>query len=145
MKRVLFVDVRNSTRSPMAEGWFNLYSPSGYEASSCGTMPDTFVNGLAVQVMSSSGLDLGAHMPTRVSQRLLSSADIVILTGGDLCPDAFSPYAIWDLRDPVDQSWESYVRLCQGIRHRVRELVIQLRLTQHTSLSGQTAVRIQLH
>ena len=39
MKRVLFIDVRNTARSPMAEAWFNSLALGWGRASSCGTMP----------------------------------------------------------------------------------------------------------
>jgi len=39
MKRVLFIDVRNATRSQIAEAWFNQLAVGIAEARSCETMP----------------------------------------------------------------------------------------------------------
>ena len=57
MNRVLFIDIRNSIRSPMAEAWFNHLAGNCGGAASCGTMPGAQVRIRAqLQVLGEAGL-----------------------------------------------------------------------------------------
>jgi protein-tyrosine-phosphatase len=127
MKYVLFVDVRNATRSQIAEAWFNHLANGWGQARSCGTMPAAKVDDRAVRVMREVGLDIRRQVPKAVSQQMLSHADIVVMMGDDIYPRAFAPGRIWDFSDPDGQRLEEVRALRDAIRQRVRALIVEIR------------------
>ncbi len=138
MKRVLFIDARNTARSPMAEALFNHLAGSSMRADSCGAMPSQKVDPLAVQVMKEIGVDIRGYTPRRVSQQSLADADIVVLMGKDVYPAAFAPHAVWNFRDPTGQPLASYRELRDAIRLNVLKLIAEIR---RTSLDTQKTDR----
>ncbi len=50
-KYVLFACIENAGRSQMAEGFFRKYAPKGWSAMSGGSVPKSYVNPLAIEVM----------------------------------------------------------------------------------------------
>ncbi len=67
MKSVLFIDVRNSFRSQIAEAWFNYFADGLGHASSCGTMPARLVNPRVIKAMREIGIDIGRARPKMVN------------------------------------------------------------------------------
>jgi protein-tyrosine-phosphatase len=132
IKRVLFVDVQNSVRSPMAAAWFNSLVPYGYRALSCGTIPAPAVDPLAVQAMHAAGLELGAHFPTRVTPQMLASVDAVVLMGKELRTRSQAPTYVWNFRDPAGQPVETYLTLSSAIRRQVQQLIVALKLMPYS-------------
>ncbi len=126
MKRVLFIDRRNTVRSQMAEAWFNLFAWGLGEAQSCGTMPAQAVDPLAVAAMAEVGIDIRQQKPRAVNQILLSHADLVVVMGPDIYPNAFSPTHIWDFLDPTGESIIHYQIQRDAIRQCVQEFVAEL-------------------
>ena len=59
-KRVLFVCVRNSARSQMAEGFLNSLAGDRFEAMSAGLEPGT-LNPIAVEAMKEAGIDISQN------------------------------------------------------------------------------------
>ena len=134
MKRVLFIDVRNATRSQIAEAWFNHLAAGWGQARSCGTMPASAIDPRAVQVMREVGLDLSGS-PQGVNQQLLNESHLVALMGEDISPHAFSPTRIWNFDDCVGKPLEKVRVLRDEIRNRVRELIVEIRLEDLDSVS----------
>lgn len=126
MKRILFIDVRNSARSPMAVAWFNALCKSGHQAFSCGTMPADRTDPMAVKVMREAGLSIRNHSPKSVNQQAVSDADLIVIMGADVFPKAFSPQHIWKLKDPVGQPLERYRELRDVIRDQVQILIEEI-------------------
>lgn len=62
---VLFICVKNSARSQMAEAFLNAYCPDDFAAESAGLEPGE-LNPLAVQVMAEVGIDISRKIPRRV-------------------------------------------------------------------------------
>jgi protein-tyrosine-phosphatase len=122
MKRVLFIDWRNSVRGPMAQAWFNHLSAGGSSASSCGTGPARGFDGNVVTVMREVGVEMPPWTPRAVNQTILLEADLVVIMGPDITPDAFAPTFVWTFRDPDDQQLNSYRRLRDAIRSSVEIL-----------------------
>lgn len=126
MKRVLFVDVRNATRSQIAEAWFNHLAGNRARASSCGTLPAERIGVHAIEVMLELGIDISRNAPRSVSQRMLDQADIVILLGTGIYPRAHGDLRLWTLDDltgkPIDQVREHRDLLCR----RVEQLVVEI-------------------
>jgi arsenate reductase (thioredoxin) len=127
MKSVLFIDTRNSTRSQIAEAWFNRLALGIGQADSCGTMPANSIDPRVVQVMSEVGIRLRGKRPKGVMQQTLTQAELIVLMGQDVNPSAFSANDIWDYEERVDWSVNQIRLLRDQIRPRVQQLISQLR------------------
>ncbi|PIW64641.1 MAG: arsenate reductase ArsC [Candidatus Omnitrophica bacterium CG12_big_fil_rev_8_21_14_0_65_50_5] len=64
-RRVLFVCIHNSARSPMAEAWLNHFCGDFFEAQSAGLEPGS-LNPLVVEVMKEVGVDISHKKPQGV-------------------------------------------------------------------------------
>jgi arsenate reductase len=126
VKQVLFIDLRNTVRSQMAEAWFNQFAGGWGEACSCGTMPADRVDPLAVRVMAEAGVDIRHQVCKSVNQQMLSRADRVVIMGPDVYPRAFAPTHIWDFIDPTGQFIAHYRAQCDAIRRSVQELILEI-------------------
>jgi arsenate reductase len=133
MKQVLFIDLRNTVRSQMAEAWFNQFAAGWGQAHSCGTMPADHIDPLAVQVMAEAGVEMRHQACKSVNQQILSQADLVVIMGPDVYPRAFAPTHIWDLIDPTGQSIAHYRVQRDAIRQNVQELVLEIQHEQFES------------
>lgn len=58
MKRILFVDLRNTARSQMAEAWFNQFAEGWGKAMSFGTMPAVMPDPTTIRVLKEAGYAL---------------------------------------------------------------------------------------
>jgi arsenate reductase (thioredoxin) len=128
MKRVLFVDVRNATRSQIAEAWFNQLASDLGVAQSCGTMPANRTDPRAIQAMREAGLNLRRAMPKMVNQQLIAQSDMVVLMGKDIRPDAFSPTYVWEFQELTGRPIEEVRQLRDQIRNNVQALIAEIRL-----------------
>ncbi len=126
MKRVLFIDLRNTCRSQMAQSWFNQFAEGWGQAESCGTMPSAQIDPFAVAAMAEAGIDIRQYKPKAVNQRLLARADLVIIMGPDVHPYAFNPTHVWDFLDPTGDSIVHYRIQRDAIRQRVQELAMEI-------------------
>ncbi|MBI4673337.1 MAG: arsenate reductase ArsC [Chloroflexi bacterium] len=126
MKRILFIDLRNTVRSQMAEAWFNQFADVWAKAYSCGTMPAALIDPVAARVMSEAGLDMRAATPKPINNALLAQADIVVMMGKDVHPGAFTPDYIWDFQDPTGKDVIHYRIQRDAIRQQVQELIVEL-------------------
>ena len=91
MKQIVFVDLRNTGRSQMAEAWFNQFACGWARASSCGTMPGASNDPVTIKVLAEANVDVRSLTPKAVNTMLLSQADVVVLMGKDIHPGAFTP------------------------------------------------------
>ncbi len=126
MKRVLFIDVRNTARSPIAEAWFNQLAFGWGRAFSCGTMPAKHFDMLAVQVMAEVGAPIRPHLPHPVTQQLLARADLIVMMGHDVPARAFPHAVVWNFPDPTGEHLSVYRQLRDEILASVRELIAEL-------------------
>ncbi|CAG0945400.1 arsenate reductase [Anaerolineae bacterium] len=135
MKRILFVDVRNATRSQIAEAWCNHLAGKYAQAQSCGTMPANTIDERAAQMMREVGLDLRAKSPKRVSQQAIAQADIVVLMGKDIQPYAFKDARVWEFKDLAGEPVEQVRILRDRIRTRVQNLIAEIRIAEFDSVT----------
>ena len=126
MKRVLFVDVRNATRSQIAEAWFTHLTGESGRASSCGTLPARRVSVNAIQVMSKLGIDISRKWPKPITPRLLDRADIVVFMGSAIYPRAHHGIRVWDFEDTAGRSLDQVQDQCDQICRRVEQLIAEI-------------------
>ena len=126
MKHVLFVDVRNATRSQIAEAWFTHLTGDPAQASSCGTLPAKRVSVNAIQVMSNLGIDISRKWPKPITQRLLNRADIVVFIGTAIYPRVHSSFRVWDFEDTAGRPIEQVQDQCNQICRHVEQLIAEI-------------------
>ncbi len=133
MKHVLFVDVRNTARSRMAEVWFNRLAAGWGKAESCGTMPARTADPCVAQVMREVGVPMPDRTPRPVKQQLLARAEVVVILGKELNAQAFASARVWDLPDPTHQPLSQYRLVRDAIYRNVEELIVELRTQERQS------------
>ena len=104
MRTILFLCVRNSARSQMAEGLARSLAPSGYRFLSAGSDPGT-VNPLAIQALAEQRIDISTQRAKGLASVPLDAVDtIVTLCAEEVCPVV--PGQVrrlhWPLPDPKD-------------------------------------------
>ncbi len=104
MPTILFLCVKNSARSQMAEGLARSMAPPGYRFVSAGSDPGT-VNPLAIQARAEERIDISTHRAKGLASVPLDEVDtIVTLCAEEVCPSV--PGQIrrlhWPLPDPKD-------------------------------------------
>ncbi len=127
MTTVIFACVHNAGRSQMAAAFFNeLADPDRARALSAGTEPAKHVHPEVVAVMREIGLDLSRANPTRLTDDLAASAQLLVTMGcGEACP--FVPglgREDWSVPDPKGKSLEHVRTIRDDIRERVERLVV---------------------
>jgi len=101
---ILFLCVKNSARSQIAEGLARSMAPPGYRFVSAGSDPGT-VNPLAIQALAEERIDISTHRAKGLASVPLDEVDtIVTLCAEEVCPSV--PGQIrrlhWPLPDPRD-------------------------------------------
>jgi arsenate reductase len=128
-KRVLFICVRNSGRSQMAEAFF--YDMAGDQAiaSSAGTQPASEINPIVVEVMRETGLEIGHKIPRRLTLDMMENADRVITMGcgvEETCPAHIVPVEDWQVEDPEGKSIDKVRKIRDDIREKVAALTKEM-------------------
>src|SRR5262245_17818320 len=135
MTTVIFACVHNAGRSQMAAAFFNaLADPSRARAISAGTQPADHVHPEVVTVMQDVGLNLTNAKPQRLTESLVSAAQLLVTMGcGEECPLVSGvEREDWSLPDPKGQSLEQV----KAIRDLVR-LQVEALFGAHGWLYGQ--------
>ncbi len=78
-RRVLFVCMGNTCRSPMAAALVNHFLGDAWQATSAGIRPGRQVSPLAVEAMKELGIDIQDHQPCSVEAFREQPWDLVIL------------------------------------------------------------------
>ena len=115
--RILFLDVGDSCRGPMAAAWARHF---GLDADSAGTMPAEELAAGAVAVMQEVGVHLQGA-PRHVEFSVLPHYDRIIALGPDVAgTDPGIPvHETWRVEDPVNQPLAIHRR----VRDHLRQLV----------------------
>ena len=140
MKEVLFVCVRNSGRSQMAEAFFNrLAEERGLDvrAGSAGTQPAERVNATVRQAMIEIGIDTSMLKPKLLTEEMVERAEIVVTmgcaVGANACPGiGRKDVTDWGMPDPEGMSEDQVRVLRDAIRSRVVALLESLTAGQPT-------------
>jgi len=131
MTRVLFVCVRNSGRSQMAEAFFNQIAEGKAQAYSAGTQPADKVNPAVVEAMREVGIDISGNRLKALTMEMVEKADRMITMGcgaeaGAVCPASFIETEDWALEDPEGKSLEEVRKIRDEIEERVIKLLNEL-------------------
>jgi len=134
--RILFLCTGNSCRSQMAEGWANQLGHGVLVAESAGIEAHG-KNPRAIAVMREAGVDISGQESTRVTDAMITGADIVVTVCGhadEHCP--LLPPGVkkihWPLTDPARATGTEAEILAQfrttrdEIRQRVADLIQNL-------------------
>ena len=130
MKKIMFVCKRNSCRSQMAEGFAKTLGEGRVEVSSSG-LEASRVHPTAVRVMADAGIDISAQTSDPLSNFRAEDFDVAIsLCGcGVNLPEAWVLREIfqdWELDDPDGQPLETFYRVRDEVRDRVRALLSEV-------------------
>lgn len=122
-----FACVGNSARSQMAEAWAETLGGEAVEAASGGTDPKGHVLPEVVEAMAEVGVDVSGAASTGIDEAAVGRADLVVTMGcGEDCP-AFLGKEVreWPLEDPDGMPLEGVRSVRDGIRDRVRGLLVE--------------------
>ena len=130
MKIVLFVCVRNSGRSQMAEAFLNQMAKGKGKAKSAGTRPARRLDDNVIEIMWEAGIEISRQRPKLLTPKLLDWADRVITMGcgvEEVCPATFVEAEDWAIEDPEDKPVEKLREIRDEIKSRVTRLLDELR------------------
>ncbi|MGI9261648.1 MAG: arsenate reductase (thioredoxin) [Woeseiaceae bacterium] len=110
--KLLFLCTGNSCRSQMAEGWARHLGGDRVSVSSAG-IESHGKNPRAIEVMQEVGLDISTQASTRLTNDMLTSADILVTVCGhaaEHCPvvPADVRREHWPLEDPARATGPEY-------------------------------------
>ncbi len=126
-QRVLFLCIRNSARSQMAEGLLRALAPDRYEALSAGVSAGS-LRPEAVEVMREIGIDISGQRSKAADEYAGRTFDLVVTTcdeAREACP--LFPGARrtlhWSIPDPVAGAGDVRLAAFRRARDRLRELI----------------------
>ena len=134
---VLFLCTGNSCRSQMAEGWVRHLAGERIEAQSAG-IESHGRNPRAIDVMREAGVDISAQESAKLTDRMMTLADVVVTVCGhadEHCP--VLPAGVrkehWPLSDPAkvsgseDEIMAAFRESRDEIRGRLEDLIERLK------------------
>lgn len=138
-KTILFVCVENAARSQMAEGFFRVHAPEGYQAISAGTKPVAEINPLAIETMREVGIDIARGQRSKViTEDMMRNSNQIVNMGcmeKESCPSLFLNNVIeWNIEDAKEKSIEKVREIRDEIERRVKELVASLKARQQINV-----------
>lgn len=129
-KRILFVCIGNSCRSPMAEGIARHEAADLLEVFSAGLAPLGSVAALTRQTLQKNGYPADDLSSKPILREAWDSADLVINMSGYPSERVFADHSKvedWDVEDPYGADTAVYQRIFEDIQARVLALIERLR------------------
>jgi arsenate reductase len=126
--KILFVCIKNASRSPMAEALLKMSARRGIQVCSAGIKPGKDVNKQAVKAMREIGCDLSGHKPRHISAfsdikfDYVAKMDVPDL--GDIVTAKW--IADWDIPDPAQGGAAEYRKVREMIANKIRSELPQL-------------------
>ncbi len=126
-QRVLFLCIRNSARSQMAEGLLRSLAPQRYEALSAGVTAGT-LRPEAIEVMREIGIDISAQRSKAADEYAGQRFDLVVTTcdeAREVCPlfPGAERMLHWSIADPIvatdDARWAAFRAARDELRARI--------------------------
>jgi arsenate reductase (thioredoxin) len=136
-KRVLFVCIGNSCRSPMAEALARHLAPDAIAASSAGVTPLGYVSPSTRTVLEEIGISIASQESKPLREKDVASADLLInMTGGPVFHGS-TPVEDWQVPDPFGRDLAVYRRTRDELERRVTELAKRLRASAATRRASE--------
>lgn len=131
--KILFVCIKNASRSPMAEALLKMSAKRGVQVCSAGIKPGKEVNKQAVKAMREIGYDLSRHQPRDISAFSDTKFDYIAkMDVPDLGDMVTAKWIVdWDIPDPAQGGIAEYRKIRQMIADKIRDQLRQL-LTRQT-------------
>ena len=130
-KRVLFVCIGNSCRSPMAEAFARAYGSDVLEARSAGLAPASIVQELTKQVLKERNVPAEDLFPKGLELMLGEPFDVVVNLSGLQLPQLWKtqpPRVVtWPVPDPIGKDEAVYREVAARIEALVMGLILELR------------------
>jgi protein-tyrosine-phosphatase len=123
VKSALFLCIRNTARSQMAEGFFNHLYAGRARASSGGVKAGDGPDPLAIRAMAEIGIDISGQRSKAFTEEMLRSAHTVVKVCSEFdraCPVLPVPAVHWDVENPHGKPIEVFRRVRDDIRGRVK-------------------------
>jgi len=123
-RRVLFLCMKNSARSQIAEALARSLAPAGTEVWSAGSDPGT-VHPMALEVLTEAGIDAGEARSKRIEDVPYATADTIV----SLCAEAEAACPVvgdavrhvhWPLDDPAAAPEADRLRAFRETRDELR-------------------------
>ncbi|SDR98126.1 Protein-tyrosine-phosphatase [Brevibacterium sandarakinum] len=127
---VLFVCVRNASRSQIAAAYLSHLAGSSVHVRTAGSSPDEQINPRVIASLREAGIPLPDEYPKPLTDEVVRAADYVITMGcGDACPVyPGRRYMDWSLDDPTHLDEAGIRRVRDDIRSRVEQLIEEMGL-----------------
>ena len=126
-KRVLFVCIGNSCRSPMAEALARAYGSDVLEARSAGLAPATIIAPLTKQMLAERNISAEDLFPKSLDVLREESFDVVVNLSGFPIPVTAPRQLVWPVPDPIGQSASVYREVAARLEKLVMGLILELR------------------
>jgi arsenate reductase len=128
LPEILFLCVHNAGRSQMAAAFARKLGGDHVVVHSAGSAPGESLNPAVVEVMSERGFDISSEVPTRLTEAMGLSADVIVTMGcGDACPVyPGKRYVDWEMSDPAGKTIEEIRPIRDNIEARVNLLISEL-------------------
>jgi arsenate reductase len=127
-KRVLFLCIGNSCRSPMAEGFAKCYGSDVMQAQSAGLAPAQIVQPLTKKVMEEKNININSIQPQELNAVDLRNVDLIInMSGRKLPANPAVEVQDWNVEDPIGKDESVYVAARDKIEMLVMRLILELR------------------
>lgn len=130
-KRVLFVCIGNSCRSPMAEAFARAYGSDVVEVQSAGLAPAAIVQPLTKQVLEERNISAGDLFAKGLELLRGQTFDVIVNMSGLPMPStlkaAGSREIVWPVTDPIGQKESVYREVAARIETLVVGLILELR------------------
>ncbi|HLH02323.1 MAG TPA: hypothetical protein VKX25_06120 [Bryobacteraceae bacterium] len=128
MKRVLFLCIGNSCRSPMAEAFARAYGSDVMEPLSAGLAPAYIIQPLTKQVMEAKNISLEGLYAKDLGAIDLTTVDLIVnMSNRPLPPGIPVEVREWRVEDPIGQDEETYIAVRDQIERLVMGLILDLR------------------
>ena len=127
-KRVLFLCIGNSCRSPMAEGFARAYGSDVIEPSIAGLAPAPIIQPLTKQVMAAKNISLNGLHAKDLSHIDLQSLDLIVNISGRPLPTGLPIKVMeWRVQDPIGCDEATYLTVRDQIEQLTMSLILDLR------------------
>ncbi len=126
-KRIFFVCIGNSCRSPMAGAFARKYGADIISPRSAGLSPAVAVSPLTVKVLADHNIDVSHAFPKPFDTTNREAFDLVVNMSGEPVSLRGAQVIDWPVPDPIGQSEVLYQVVAHQIEGLVMRLILDLR------------------